>query len=137
MIRTPIRRKLTPSIKELDDMARTLVMLRANAGLATDEGRNQWYGACQRCLRTGWLSWCHVFTRAARSVRWDEDNAWAWCRGCHRYMDQHWEQKRDWVIAKIGQERFDMLKLRSNGRRVDLAGMRVSLKQRLQQAGVA
>ena len=102
-------------LKVLDDLARTLCMTRAGAALVTDEGRKQWWGACQRCGCKRWLSWCHVFTRATRSIRWDPDNFFAWCRGCHRYLDQHWELKQVWVMADIGPDRFDQLLTRSRG----------------------
>jgi hypothetical protein len=98
---------------ELDSLAGYFVMLRAGAFLFTDEGRRQWRGGCQRCGKIEWLSWCHVFTRSIYSVRWDPDNSFAWCRGCHRWMDQHWESKRDWVIERIGQKAFARLKMRA------------------------
>lgn len=116
----------------LDRMARWTVMLRAGASLVTDEGREQWWGQCQRCKLPDWLSWCHIFTRGAWAVRWDPLNAWAWCRGCHRHMDQHWEQKRDWTIERIGEEEFDAMKLRSNGTKVDYAATRLCLQRGLE-----
>lgn len=112
----------------MDRLARWVVMLRAGAALVTDEGREQWWGRCQRCQRAGWLSWCHVITRGAWSVRWDPLNAFAWCAGCHRWMDQHWEKKREWVIEQIGAAEFDALNLRSNGGRPDYAGVRLFLQ---------
>jgi hypothetical protein len=103
-------------------------MLRANAALFVDEGREQWYGRCQRCARERWLSWCHVITRGAWSVRWDPVNAFAWCSGCHRRLDQYAEEKRAWVIEQIGQDLYDLLVLRSKGSKVDYAATEVFLK---------
>jgi len=128
--RSPIKRKPpAPSVAELDRLARTYVMLRANAALFTDQGRDQWWGACERCGKTGWLSWCHVHTRACHATRWDPDNAFAWCSGCHRWLDQHWEDKRAWVIGRIGQEAFDRLTLRAKGSRPDKAAWKALLEK--------
>lgn len=126
------RAGLTAAGKEhLDRLARTLVMLRANAALFTDEGREQWWGRCQKCNREEWLSWCHVITRGAWSVRWDPLNAFAWCSGCHRWLDQHAEDKRRWVIEQIGEAEYDLLYLRSKGTRVDYAAVEVFLKREI------
>lgn len=116
---------------ELDRMARTLTMLRAGAALFTDEGREQWWGACQRCQKETWLSWCHVITRGAFAVRWDWDNAYAWCSGCHRWLDQHAEEKREWVIRQAGEPAYMKLVMRSRGKRVDYAGVKVALAQEI------
>lgn len=112
---------------DMDRLARWIVMLRAGAALVTDEGREQWWGKCQRCPKVDWLSWCHVITRGADSVRWNSDNAFAWCSGCHRWLDQHWEQKLDWVIGHIGEERWQRVRMLSNGGRGDYAAQRVAM----------
>ena len=115
--------------KELDRLCRTVVMLAAGAALLEEDGRERWYGQCQRCAKTGWLSWCHVFTRAAVGTRWDPDNSWAWCAGCHRLLDQHWEKKLDWVLQRIGEQRWAALRLRKEaGRRPDYAAVKLSLE---------
>lgn len=110
------RESLKSIKKKCDELARTLVMLRAGAYLVTDEGRRQWWGACERCHKTHWLSWCHVFTRAILAVRWEPDNAFAWCAGCHRYMDQHWNEKRDAAEKRIGAPAFSRLELRARAK---------------------
>ena len=130
------RTRLTKATRfRLNQLARHILMQRVGAYLVTDEGREQWYGKCERCTKTTWLSWCHVFSRSIHATAWDDDNVFAWCRGCHRYMDQHWEQKRDACIARIGQSRFDALKLRAQpGRKPDYAGLELSLRQQLKEA---
>ena len=122
----------------LDDLARTVCMVRVDAAIYIDEGRNEkrWWGTCEHCQKVGWLQWSHMFTRGAFSVRWDLDNFFAWCAGCHRMLDQYPERKRDWVIAKIGEERFDALKLRSNGGRPDYRVVGRMLREWLEARGV-
>jgi hypothetical protein len=113
----------------LDLLARSVVLARAGAALVVqDDGRWSWWGPCERCKRTQWLNWCHVFTRASYSVRWDLDNAFGWCDGCHRHLDQHWEEKRDWAISRVGESAFEALKVRSRpGRRPDYEAVRLYL----------
>lgn len=114
-------------------MAKAVVMLRAGAENAGTEEKPRWRGRCERCRRAAWLNWCHVFTRATTGTRWDPDNAYAWCDGCHRWMDQHWESKRDWTINRIGDQRWQQLKLRSQaGRRPDYEAVELFLAQERQ-----
>lgn len=110
-------------------------MIRAGAARVDNGGKRQpsWWGTCQRCWGMNWLSWCHVFTRAIHRLRWDSDNAWAWCAGCHRYLDQHWEEKRAWVIAQIGESAFDRLSLAARVKgasRLDRAAIAIEIRQR-------
>lgn len=123
--------------RELDRLARWVVMLHAGAALVTDEGREQWWGPCQYCHKDNWLSWCHVFTRGAWAARWMPSNAFAGCAGCHRWLDQHWEAKRDWVISRIGEEQFDYMKFRASQkiRDLDIPGTLAHLKQEIRNRG--
>ena len=53
----------------------------------------------------------HVFGRRITACRFDPDNGIAFCPGHHLYFaHQYYEQVRDLVIRRIGQERFDVLK---------------------------
>ncbi len=131
MKRTALRRRLRPDVRELDELARTACMIRAGAALVTDEGRRQWWGHCLYCGKLAWLSWCHCLTRASHSTRWDPDGSFAWCRGCHRMLDQHWHLKAEWVQERIGAERFEALMLRARARtRPDRAAILVALKEK-------
>lgn len=115
--------------KLLDALSRRLTMLIAGAAVVEEDGREMWWGKCRRCPREGWLSWCHVFTRAIAATRWDPDNTFAWCSGCHRHLDLHWKQKERWVIHAIGQERFDAVERRARpGRRVDYGAVKLALE---------
>lgn len=85
-------RGLTASQRqEMDDLARTIVMLRAGArleGRQTDAGRVYyvWVGRCQWCDKHRDLQWCHIYSRGAHpSLRWNPDNAFAGCAYCHKF----------------------------------------------------
>jgi len=128
--RAPIRGGITAAqLDSLDELARECVMIRAGAALV--EGTKRSYiGTCQKCWCVRPVCWCHIYTRAAKSVRWDLDNAFAWCSGCHRHLDQHWDEKQRWVINQIGQARFDALTLRSRpGRKIDQQAVYLYLTQ--------
>ena len=112
----------------LDRLARTVVMLAAGASLLREGSRESWRGRCQHCGKDAALSWCHVITRATWGTRWDVDNAFAACSGCHRMLDQHWQQKEAWISGRLGEARWRMLLLRAHaGRKPDLAGVRLHL----------
>ena len=79
--------------------------------------RDNW--TCQRCMKkhpppTSSLHCCHVFTRRSRATRFSLDNCYSWCYGCHQYMDSHPDEKYEWVIKRIGRERFEALRLQSH-----------------------
>ena len=57
----------------------------------------------------------HYYSRAKMSVRFDEDNCHAECSSCNRFKADHLIGYRENLIRKIGQKRFDILRLRSNG----------------------
>jgi len=43
----------------------------------------QWNMRCARCRKAEYLNSHHIFSRSARSVRWDTDNGICLCAGCH------------------------------------------------------
>ena len=47
------------------------------------------------------------------STRYDEDNCNSECSRCNRYDAEHLEGYRENLIKKIGQQRFDLLKVKS------------------------
>jgi hypothetical protein len=57
-----------------------------------------------------------MFSRGKRSTRFDMNNACALCYGCHRYLDTHPDLKREFFRARLGDEAFEALELRSNQR---------------------
>lgn len=74
----------------------------------------------KRCQRSGSLEnlqVCHYFTRKDFTTRWDLDNGCLLKAGIHKFWAHiKTEEFRDWWIARIGQERFDKLKLRNRYR---------------------
>ena len=119
-------------LARLDHLARECAMLRANVARFDNPEPRQpsWWGACLRCGRENWLSWCHVVTRANYHTRWDRDNSFAWCAGCHRMLDQYWEQKQSWVEQRIGAKAYAALLMRSRIKgKMDFVAVRLALEQ--------
>lgn len=65
--------KAKPEIRKLDAFCREIVMAR--------DART-----CRRCgadYRSKQMHWAHIFSRGAKSVRWDMRNSCCLCAGCH------------------------------------------------------
>ncbi len=65
--------KAKTEIRRLDKFCREIVFAR--------DGHT-----CRRCDKdrfTAQIHWCHIFSRGAKSVRWDMTNSLALCAGCH------------------------------------------------------
>ncbi len=82
----------------------------------------------------------HIFSRSYLRTRWDETNAVLLKKGKHKFFAHKYPEKfRDWVIARIGQEEFDRLKLRTRVRGTiythELKIILVGLKIRLAKLG--
>jgi hypothetical protein len=133
---TPYRRR----VLALDDLCRTVVMVRAGASLFTDEGRKQWWGKCEKCSKLGWLQWSHYYSRAIHAVRWDLDNSCAMDKGCHFSFSHGPRQKPviAWWEARLGPERARALELRAGrgSRRPDPMAIELYLRAALAHQGV-
>ena len=57
----------------------------------------------------------HYFSRTHLATRFDENNCHAECRHCNRFKADHLEDYRVNLIAKIGQQKFDLLKVKAAG----------------------
>ena len=57
----------------------------------------------------------HFHSRRHLSTRFDEDNAHADCRACNRFSADHLINYEKNLIAKIGQQKFDLLKVKAAG----------------------
>ena len=55
----------------------------------------------------------HYFSRSHLATRFDELNCWAECSYCNRFKADHLEGYRTNLIRKIGQERFELLKVKA------------------------
>lgn len=86
--------------------------------------RDNW--TCQRCGRVyhyniggdntelQGLHCAHCFGRGGKSTRFEPDNCLALCYGCHSHIDSNPEEKRDLFIKRLGDERYEELRLQAN-----------------------
>ena len=97
------------------------VKLRYTDRLWTRYKRLQERNTCQYCgrvyspdnLRN--LGVAHFHGRSHENVRFDEENTLCLCNiPCHRYMDQHKTEFGEFMLKRLGQERFDLLALRAH-----------------------
>lgn len=96
-----IRKKKTPRqalIKECDRVFSLIVRLRAN-------------NTCERCGRKDGVMQCsHVYSRKILGMRWDLQNAFCSCGGCHIFF---WHSSPIeafiWFENRYGKERLDYL----------------------------
>ena len=77
------------------------------------------YGMCEYCHKTSHLNAHHFYSRAIRSVRWDIDNGFCLCAGCHVLSSKFSAHKTpaefvDWAIERRGREWYDDLRERKN-----------------------
>ena len=76
-------------------------------------------GRCEVCGKTTRLNAHHFYSRSIRIVRWDMDNGFCLCVGCHVFSSKFSAHKTpaefvEWAIEKRGQEWYDNLKERKN-----------------------
>jgi len=97
------------------------VKLRTTDRLWTKYRRIRCEFTCQYCGRVYPEDNCrnlgvsHYHGRAHENVRFDEENTPCLCSiPCHTYFDTHKTEYRDWMLKRLGQERFDMLQLKAH-----------------------
>ena len=84
-------------------------------------------GGCERCLTSkydkqkedgkifpAWrqLQCSHYHKRRKQSTRFDEDNCNGFCFGCHQYFEENRDEYTEWMIAQLGEDKFNMLQAR-------------------------
>lgn len=75
------------------------------------------YGKCISCGRVkpfDELDCGHFHSRIHRNTRYDEDNTHAECRYCNRMSADHLIKYQENLIKKIGQKRFDLLRVKAS-----------------------
>ena len=75
------------------------------------------YGKCISCGRVlpfEQLDCGHFHSRIHRNTRYDEDNCSIECRYCNRMSADHLIKYQENLIKKIGQKRFDLLKVKAS-----------------------
>lgn len=80
-------------------------------------GRAGW--KCERCgsqheENSQGLHCSHYHGRGKWGVRFDPDNAFAHCYGCHKYLSAHPSVFAAWVYDEMGGGRLELLKERVN-----------------------
>ena len=56
----------------------------------------------------------HYYSRSNMSTRFDEDNVHSECRSCNRFVADHMIGYQENLIKKIGQARFDALRVKAH-----------------------
>lgn len=103
----PVKSKGKNLVRKLDEVFSKYIRLRD----ASDHGTF-------RCISCGKVKAfrkadCgHFYSRMHMSTRYDEDNCHAECAYCNRISADHLIGYQEHLIEKIGQERFDKLRLR-------------------------
>ena len=77
------------------------------------------YGMCEKCHKLSPLNAHHFYSRSVRSVRWDTDNGFCLCGGCHTFSSKFSAHKTpaefvEWAIERRGKKWYDSLKKRKN-----------------------
>lgn len=96
---------MKPIEKQLDALWSELVKLRAG-------------NRCEVCGKSEYLNSHHVYSRAKKSVRWQIENGFCLCPGCHigSKFSPH-KTPNDfviWSIEKRGQTWFDLLQAKAH-----------------------
>lgn len=70
-------------------------------------------GYCENCGKT-WadvqLHCAHWISRRYRNTRWDPDNAFCLCAGCHMWFTDHPTEFGRWAVARRGEETYQRLR---------------------------
>ena len=92
---------------------------------------------CERCGSTPdrrGLHCHHFHRRRKQSTRFDEDNGLSLCLGCHQFFGENREEEEEFMLRKLGQERYDMLSCRARTiQKVDREIVRLYFEQRIKE----
>jgi hypothetical protein len=80
-------------------------------------------GCCFKCGTTRDLLWSHVFSRRARSIRWDPRNSFAMCGWCELWATEHPGEWRARVEARYPGRLQVLRDLREKAERPDVAAI--------------
>ena len=77
------------------------------------------YGMCEVCGKTKILNAHHFHGRRCYSVRWDIDNGFCLCVGCHKFSPKFSAHETPaefvtWAIEQRGQKWYDELLVKKN-----------------------
>lgn len=109
----------------LDDLVREVLKLRDKK--------------CRVCGSTKYLQVAHFITRSNYAVRWDLDNVFRLCSGCHMMRRNSWHKDpascAEWVRKELGEERYNALRMRANtvGQRIDKWAVKIYLEEEMKK----
>ena len=116
---------------ELDGLLREALMTRVGAVHFTDDGADEWLGACERCQRVRFLNTSHIEPKGrVPRLRWVLDNVLAMCSECHpEWWHANPAAAEAFVTAHLGQTARDRLTelARPTGARPDYAATKLAL----------
>lgn len=74
---------------------------------------------CERCgarheVNSQGLHCSHFHGRGKWSVRFDPDNTFSVCYGCHQYLGSRPQEHADWVRRQLGDGLFELIRERAN-----------------------
>jgi len=77
------------------------------------------YGMCEKCRKTSPLNAHHFYSRSIHAVRWDIDNGFCLCVGCHVFSSKFSAHKTpaefvEWAVEKRGIQWYEAVKERKN-----------------------
>jgi len=132
------RKKNTKEVKKLDELFSEYIRRRAIKVI----------GGCERCglqkydilkdngeVYPAWkqLQTSHIIGRTTHKVRWDEDNAFGLCAGCHMYLEHHPIAHEKFAREMLG-DKLDLLVARSTAKgKVDKGAIKLYLQYRLKE----
>jgi hypothetical protein len=89
-------------------------------------------GKCEKCGRTDTLAAHHYHRRVKFNTRWDLENGVCLCFYHHIYWaHKDTDESRDWFHDKLGEEKFNNLKIRAriSGKGLDLQAIKIYLEK--------
>ena len=69
---------------------------------------------CEHCGKKDRMECCHIFGRAAKSVRWSLDNAVSMCHHCHRKFTENPTEFTNWLETYLGKGHLELLREKWN-----------------------
>jgi hypothetical protein len=77
------------------------------------------FGVCEVCGKNKPLNAHHFYSRSIRVIRWDIDNGFCLCVGCHVFSSKFSAHKTpaefvEWAIEKRGDDWYNDLKIKKN-----------------------
>ena len=115
--RVRTQRKSRPQIRELDELARAIVMTRDRE-------------CCVRCGSRP-VQWAHVYTRALHSLRWMPENSMALCARHHLQWHREPAESAGWWLETYPKRAAKLATMRAFPQKIDRAAIKLWLTAEL------